>query len=67
MIDYKTVDHATPEGLAMHCIGMDYRKPYKRHGKLFYRPYRNRYQAPTNSSSCAAVYRTVWLPTGSKL
>lgn len=27
--------------LAKHCIGMDHRKPYTRHGKLFYRPYRN--------------------------
>lgn len=26
-----------------HCIGMDYKKPYKRHGKEFYKPYRNRY------------------------
>ena len=30
---------------AMHCIGMDRRKPYKRHGKMFYRPYRNFYSA----------------------
>jgi len=26
---------------AKHCIGMDYKKPYTRHGKKFYRPYRN--------------------------
>ncbi len=26
-----------------HCIGLDYKKPYKRHGKLFYKPYRNYY------------------------
>ena len=30
---------------AMHCIGLDYAKPYKRHGKLFYKPYRNHYDA----------------------
>lgn len=24
-----------------HAIGLDYKKPYKRHGKLFYKPYRN--------------------------
>lgn len=30
---------------AMHCIGLDYEKPYKRHGKLFYVPYRNHYDA----------------------
>lgn len=26
-----------------HCIGLDYKKPYTRHGKKFYKPYRNRY------------------------
>lgn len=28
-----------------HCIGLDHKKPYKRHGRLFYRPYRNYYDA----------------------
>ena len=27
--------------LMEHCIGLDYKKPYKRHNKLFYKPYRN--------------------------
>lgn len=27
--------------LAKHCIGLDRKKPYMRHGKKFYRPYRN--------------------------
>lgn len=27
--------------LAKHCIGLDRKKPYTRHGKRFYRPYRN--------------------------
>ena len=27
--------------LAKHCIGLGRRKPYTRHGKKFYRPYRN--------------------------
>lgn len=31
--------------LARHAIGLDHKKPYKRHGKLFYRPYRNCYAA----------------------
>lgn len=31
--------------LMQHCIGMDHKKPYKRHGRLFYRPYRNHYNA----------------------
>lgn len=29
--------------LAAHAIGLDHKKPYKRHGKVFYRPYRNRF------------------------
>lgn len=29
--------------LAKHCIGLDRKKPYVRHGKKFYRPYRNFY------------------------
>lgn len=31
--------------LASHCIGLDYKKPYKRRGRYFYRPYRNYYGA----------------------
>ena len=31
--------------LASHAIGLDKKKPYKRHGRLFYRPYRNYYDA----------------------
>ena len=27
--------------LASHAIGLPQRKPYKRHGKIYYRPYRN--------------------------
>lgn len=30
-----------------HCIGLDHKKPYKRHGRYFYRPYRNYYDAST--------------------
>ena len=30
---------------ARHCIGLDHKKPYKRHGRYFYRPYRNYYDA----------------------
>lgn len=28
---------------AKHCIGFGRRKPYNRHGKMFYHPYRNYY------------------------
>lgn len=31
--------------LAKHCIGLDKKKPYVRHGKKFYRPYRNFFAA----------------------
>ena len=31
--------------LARHAIGLDHKEPYKRHGKLFYKPYRNYYYA----------------------
>lgn len=29
--------------LSSHAIGLDNHKPYKRHGRLFYKPYRNHY------------------------
>lgn len=31
--------------LASHAIGLDHKKPYKRHGRMFYRSYRNYYDA----------------------
>lgn len=34
--------------LASHCIGLDYKSPYKRNGRYFYRPYRNYYDAGGN-------------------
>lgn len=30
---------------AKHAIGLSRKKPYKRHGKFFYKPYRNFYSA----------------------
>lgn len=27
--------------VAAHAIGLDYKRPYQRHGRFFYRPYRN--------------------------
>lgn len=29
--------------LMAHAIGLDHKRPYQRHGKFFYRPYRNYY------------------------
>ena len=38
---------------AQHAIGMGHRKPYKRHGRSFYRPYRNYFcTAPDNPVWC---------------
>lgn len=34
--------------LAKHAIGLDYKKPYTRHGKKFYKPFRNYYGTYTN-------------------
>lgn len=34
--------------LAKHCIGLDSKKPYTRHGKKFYRPYRNFFATGSN-------------------
>lgn len=34
--------------LAKHCIGLDRKKPYIRHGKKFYRPYRNYFATGRN-------------------
>lgn len=27
--------------MVKHCIGLDWKRPYHRHGRAFYRPYRN--------------------------
>lgn len=36
------------EELAKHCVGLDRKKPYTRHGKKYYRPYRNYFAAGGN-------------------
>lgn len=33
-----------------HIVGLDYERPYQRHGKLFYKPYRNHWEAPANGN-----------------
>lgn len=48
-VKYKEVHWNTVEGDMMHCIGLGGRhKPYTRHGRQFYRPWRNRYCASTS-------------------
>lgn len=36
--------------ICKHMIGLDNAKPYKRHGKLFYKPYRNYFEAPSEGN-----------------
>ena len=36
--------------LCKHMVGLDYKSPYHRHGKAFYRPYRNYYEAPRDGN-----------------
>ena len=36
--------------LCEHMIGLDYKSPYHRHGKAFYKPYRNYYEAPQDGN-----------------
>lgn len=36
--------------LMEHCIGLDRKKPYTRHGKQFYKPYRNYYYTTADDS-----------------
>ncbi|MCD8398125.1 MAG: hypothetical protein LUD12_13270 [Lachnospiraceae bacterium] len=44
--------------LMKHCIGMDSRKPYKRHGKIFYKPYRN-YFSTAEKGKDAENWKTI--------
>lgn len=36
--------------LCKHMVGLDYKSPYHRHGKAFYKPYRNYYKAPKDGN-----------------
>lgn len=42
---------------AMHCIGLDYKLPYTRRGKSFYKPYRNYYSTNLNDQIWYELYR----------
>lgn len=43
--------------LAKHMLGMDHRKPYRRHGKDFYKPYRNYFCGHDDQLSMMARHR----------
>lgn len=44
--------HSAPVRLAAHAIGLDHKRPYMRHGKAFYRPYRNYYSTHDKAAYC---------------
>ena len=48
--------HSEPVRKAAHAIGLDHKRPYIRHGKTFYRPYRNYF-----STHDKAHDYTVWM------
>lgn len=45
--------------LAKHCIGLDYKLPYHRHGKAFYRPYRNYFTTGGNGAELDDDWKTL--------
>lgn len=52
-VNYLLFPFDSPEGLAMHAIGLDGRHhPYQRHGKLFYKPWRNHFAALEGTQTC---------------
>ena len=53
---YIDLSHKTKEiQLAAHTIGLDNKRPYQRHGKFFYRPYRNYF-----STHGKDIYLSLW-------
>lgn len=36
--------------ICKHMVGLDYKRPYHRHGKAFYRAWRNYYEAPLSGN-----------------
>lgn len=54
LTDGRIITYCTMRQQVLHCIGMvdscSYRhKPYRRHGKTFYRPWRNYFSTPSSS------------------
>ena len=36
-------NYCTEVRLAAHAVGLDHKKPYRRHSQMFYKPYRNHF------------------------
>lgn len=45
-MDFSESDSDRLLEICKHMVGLDYASPYHRHGKAFYKPYRNYYEAP---------------------
>lgn len=52
--------------IAKHCIGLDRKKPYIRHGKKFYRPYRNYYTTGKNQGGWEEMVSAGYADRGEK-
>lgn len=53
---YIDLSHKTKEvQLAAHTIGLDNKRPYQRHGRFYYRPYRNYFSTHEKD-----IYYSVW-------
>ena len=58
--DGRTITYCTMRQQVLHCIGMvdsgsQRHKPYRRHGKVFYRPWRNYFSTPAPSKQWEAL------------
>lgn len=42
--DFTAEEYERLLGICKHMVGLDYKRPYHRHGKAFYRPFRNYYE-----------------------
>lgn len=47
-----------------HCIGLDYKRPYMRHERWFYRPYRNYFSTVLPDEVWAAMEHNGWAAHG---
>ena len=64
MAQYIDLDkHPVDVRLAAHTIGLDHKRPYYRHGKLWYRPYRN-YFATHDRSLDNDIWHKSLIPRG---
>jgi hypothetical protein len=51
----RTVTICTMRQIVLHTIGLDYKKPYTRHGRKFYKPYRNFFSTKATDKTWLAL------------